>query len=705
MFSPLARRLVFPALLGLLGAAAGPVVAQAGPAKAGVHASAPSSSVLSQDEFSLIGCGSATDCLAAGTNTNVASSLDAASWNGSAWQVQDPVEPAGAQAATSEFLGESCPAVQRCVVVGEYQNQTSNMLTLAELWTGTAWQQLDTRYPSSDDHLGGVSCPAAQECVAVGGDRGFGGSRLPLAELWRGGAWTTMTTPTLTNPDYGTMFNAVSCASASWCMAVGDYNDTQSTVTLAETWNGSQWTQVAAPGGGLTAVSCTSPSACLATSGSTVQQWNGTAWSVITPPPGSPSLASVSCRSATDCLLTGNAGGGPYAAVWNGSGFRQQPVPNPAGRAELLDAVCPAAASCEGVGSSGGGPGSTGSFSLAAGWNGTAWTVSRMGPYDSLAAVSCGSATRCLATGSYLTPGDDQVALAEQEQSGGTWQPVSPAPPSPGVSELYQVSCLSAANCMATSGSLGDHWNGTSWHQTQIPGGSGGLSCAGTGCVTVGGLSAAAWNGTSWRKLPAAIKPKGSTGPYLGPVSCVSATWCMAVGQYYTDPHESYGIDQAEVWNGTAWTLLDPPSGGANSTLTSVSCTSETNCVALGIANNNTDVYQSFAAAWNGSGWKLTQISGQNRILLSVDCTAASQCQAVGYLTTVAAYPASQPIGESWNGSTWSAAAISLPNGSLNSLSCTGARACVAVGSTNAGQTRAASWNGSRWAAQPTTNP
>src|SRR5579863_4925336 len=99
----------------------------------------------------------------------------------------------------------------------------------------------------------------------------------------------------------GNDLDAVSCVAVNACMAVGHrLNSTGSAVTLAETWNGTQWSLVPSPnkgrgGNDLVAVSCAAADACEAVGftqggpgGTLAESWNGARWSVVpAPSPGS----------------------------------------------------------------------------------------------------------------------------------------------------------------------------------------------------------------------------------------------------------------------------------------------------------------------------------------------------------------------------------------------------------------------------------
>jgi hypothetical protein len=148
-----------------------------------------------------------------------------------------------------------------------------------------------------------------------------------LAERWDGSTWTIQTTPTPFGYESGCL-NGVSCTSATACTAVGsDFNDhgdsTYDTETLAERWNGSNWTvqPSADPSGAtnssLSSVSCTAAvcSAVGSSNGATLaESWDGNTWTLqATPnPSGGGNLSGVSCTSAAACMATGYdvSGGG-----------------------------------------------------------------------------------------------------------------------------------------------------------------------------------------------------------------------------------------------------------------------------------------------------------------------------------------------------------------------------------------------------------
>jgi hypothetical protein len=353
--------------------------------------------------------------------------------------------------------------------------------------------------------------------------------------------------------------SGVSCTSPTACTAVGNTgSDAAEATPLAERWNGRTWTiqptpsPPAATTGALLAVSCTSPTACIAvgsTSGHSTtgaplaERWNGRTW-IIQPTPSPPaaksgSLSGVSCTSETACTAVGafglrNGSGMALAERWNGRSWAIQPTPGlPAPTSGLLSV-------------------------------------------SYFQAVSCTSATACTAVGQSGTTGLGRrpvtapyLPLAER-WNGTSWaiQPV-PAPVTASATSFSGVQCTSATACTAVGGAalsngsamvLTEYWNGTQWAILPGPVSSSSLdafasvSCPSrTTCTAVGrlytaaiGLAAGQWNGTQWAITTALPDAGGTPGSTLSGVSCTSPAACIAVGQ-------SDGVPLAESWNGTQW--------------------------------------------------------------------------------------------------------------------------------------------------------
>jgi hypothetical protein len=238
--------------------------------------------------------------------------------------------------------------------------------TVAEEWNGTSWKVLSTPdVGSGDNFLNGVDCPDAGWCVAVGNL----GLSATLIETWDGTGWSVASSPTPTGD--GGYLGGVSCTSATSCMAVGSSDATGNVAnTLAESWDGTNWTIVTTPDGGSTGnalfgVSCTSTTSstgCVA-AGSyettdtdmLTEIWDGTNWTLGPGFGNEVSFDGVSCTSATNCMAVGSyESSSTMYLIWNGATWHQNAAsPDPLDKSNVFSAVsCPGATSCVAVGSS-----------------------------------------------------------------------------------------------------------------------------------------------------------------------------------------------------------------------------------------------------------------------------------------------------------------------------------------------------------------
>jgi hypothetical protein len=213
------------------------------------------------------------------------------------------------------------------------------------------------------------------------------------------------------------------------------------------------------------------------------------------------------------------------------------------------------------------------------------------------------------------------------------------------------------------------------------------------GLLTVG-VSATA-SASTWA-IQAMPGPSGPPNAAVTGVSCVAATFCMAIGS------SDFGFDHsqtalrgpiatfAERWDGSAWTVLPTPVAGANPTLVSVSCASPAFCVAVGSTHTAGRQYvqgylsrlssRAVLEVWDGTVWKvqpspLGSVGGA--ALTGVSCVSSRFCMAVGSTSLqVAAVVV-------WNGRAWRR--VALPRvrwgPTLNAVSCVAGDACTAVGS------------------------
>lgn len=309
---------------------------------------------------------------------------------------------------------------------------------------------------------------------------------------------------------------AVSCTSPSFCMAAGSWTSRNLAVAARGlVWDGRTWRPVAMPaafGAGVASVSCVTARFCVAV-GNAAAQWNGRSWRLLPPLRYGLGLASVSCVSVSFCMAVGTQGYHSQtivlsrALVWNGVTWRRTHPPGTGGSAALTGVSCSGAARC-----------------LAIGWQG-----------------SCNQPPQPL----------DQHCYVSLRWDGSTWTKLRSSPAAPLVTNL---ACWAAAGCVAA----GD---------CNLPG-----NCRGT--------TTAAWNGLAWQQHRAPAP--GRHGSFLDGVACWRRSECFAVGGEVNDaralPSASAKPDRSrtgdphparvaaavltliEQWNGTSWHALRTPS-------------------------------------------------------------------------------------------------------------------------------------------------
>ncbi len=525
--------------------------------------------------------------------------------------------------------------------------------------------------------------------------------------------WAQQTVPApsgLTYPLWG-YFDAVSCPAVTDCVAAGSQTlEDGQTTEAAETWNGTSWSvqSIADPTDrNITSVSCASATACILVGDTTSNQsfaesWNGSAWSLLaTPTPSSgnakvsSSLTSVSCVAADACVAVGSSGGAPYAEVWNGATWTPELPPQPApSNGGALNAVsCTSATACTAVGNYT----YTTNTPLVDEWNGSTWSVvtvplpaaawssSPSSNFAALNGVSCASSSACVAVGLYSTDATGVAMPYSEVWNGTTWSPQMMASPPPGLSlDTGDGASVSCTSPTACAALFG-------------PSAGDGPPGSGTG---PGGL-VEEWNGASWSTQSTVSLPEL---PYVLGLSCASTVSCMLVGStgsaYPADnPSNAIVYPLAEIRQSSGWSLAPAPlTAPDSSSLDAVSCTSLTACMAVGSPSPNGGVV---VERWNGRDWQLQSApSPAGAAVEAVSCASATACMLVGFQE-------SGMLTERWNGRTWSLDTIGSPDsgGGLNAVSCTSANACIAVGGGDGGAALAERWNGRDWSSESVPLP
>jgi len=394
--------------------------------------------------------------------------------------------------------------------------------------------------------LAAVQCPSTQLCVAVGSYTtavGRGAPSFPLADVYDGSQWNLATLPLPADYLSGGTLITLACPSVTLCQAVGSYRTTGAgnpTLPLIETFTGASWSLAALP-----------------------------------LPPGFSSnafLDGVSCVSQTSCQVVGyfSDGGGlvfPLIENFDGAAWSAVVSPLPADYqtgARLDGVACVSTGMCEAVGSYFTTGGVTRTLTLHSA-DGISWAVAvTPDPPDlldsgNLGDVACGSPTSCQAVGGYQGVDNLQHSLIESFD-GSTWSLVT-VPPPPDYTDLealLAISCLSDTFCEAV----------------------GIYQSAGPITHTLTAL----FDGSTWSFAPPA-DPVGLVGfGALTAVTCVSTTWCVAVGSYDTDATTSRALLQ--IYDGSTWsfaTLTDPADLGSQAQFNGVACATPAMCQAVGV--------------------------------------------------------------------------------------------------------------------------
>jgi uncharacterized Fe-S cluster protein YjdI len=298
-------------------------------------------------------------------------------------------------------------------------------------YNGATWTSYGTPITSPEADLNFIYWPdlacSGETCVeTVSGPNSF-------ADSFTGGTWG----PAKSLDGSGEL-DVVSCAPSagasggSFCAAVGASLD-----ALTET-DGS-WSGAVPLAGALdpSTVSCTSAQFCLAADPNALfWQYSGSAWASVAAPSGlADGTMAVSCASATLCGLADSEGG---LTTYNGSAWTA--LADTTGNWSTIS--CPATSFCAA------GDFNNGDVAL---FDGASWSAPTVLDSTGIEALSCASATFCIATSENADV---------YEFNGSTWTPMTTNTDA----SFTSVSCPSSTFCAAVdyTGSVYT-WNGAQW--------------------------------------------------------------------------------------------------------------------------------------------------------------------------------------------------------------------------------------------------
>ncbi|MBV9008400.1 MAG: dockerin type I repeat-containing protein, partial [Verrucomicrobia bacterium] len=222
-----------------------------------------------------ITCRASTDCWAVGTAYNQPAPFIAAGtivvehYDGSSWSL---VSTPTTTAAGGVLYNVACVSGNDCWAAGStftglvYQ-------TLIEHYDGTAWSITSSPNSSNEENfLYGITCTGVSDCWAVGYDYTQDAQLYrTLIEHYDGSSWSIVTSPN--GSSQSNYFQAVTCAGAGDCWAVGYYTDDADAniFTLTEYYDGTSWQVVNTPNprskgdtNDLQAITCLSSGNCWA---------------------------------------------------------------------------------------------------------------------------------------------------------------------------------------------------------------------------------------------------------------------------------------------------------------------------------------------------------------------------------------------------------------------------------------------------------
>ena len=390
------------------------------------------------------------------------------------WNDAESVSFAGGVAATSNQWSDvwsvSCPTAGNCTAVGEFTNTAGGYEGFTARSTNGTWQQAQTINFGSGVAAAGanaasatksVSCASVSFCAAVGSVRTTSASGIEaFAITYSNGSWSTATLANFGSlaqqaSQYAT-FTSVSCPASGSCVAVGQFTDSNSKVrAFTMTMTNGSW-----------------GSATPASFGAGVN---------VPRTMGYTGFMSVSCASAGNCVA-----GGSYDTAFstkeaftmtmsNGSWGQAAPVEFPAGlqsssrESDVLTVSCASVGYCI---ASGGVTASAGNYTgfTVVSTNGVWGTAQAIqfssslqpaGGYSYVYSSTCSSVGNCVAAGEFENLPYGQSEAFVMTMTNGVWGSPTPVAFAAGVQKtnrqgyLQAVVCPSDGNCTA----VGQFWD------------------------------------------------------------------------------------------------------------------------------------------------------------------------------------------------------------------------------------------------------
>jgi photosystem II stability/assembly factor-like uncharacterized protein len=550
-----------------------------------------------------LSCASSTSCVAVGAGFSTKrlyffrSTDGGADWSSTSVDLASTLGVAGAASV-------SCATATDCLVFASQSDVSDLTWPQPKSWPplefvtkdgGATWAQSSPLASLHQPYVTGLSCPTNMTCEAVGtavvASRGYSWD----GRTTNGGAsWSIVHLPKDVDDP-----TALSCGSSTFCVALagqGVGNKEARTVNGGRSWATSSIPlRIALP----EAIDCLASGTCyvggywVPTSTSTegllvVSHDFGATWVRRSMPPSSGDLVGISCAASASCLLFGDAVG----EIDESAGVPQVLILDAAGvhlvRASIdswfdpRGLVCTSTVRCLSVGGAASAYGEVATVKETS-TAGRTWSTSySLHQVSGLRAITCMTASRCVAIGWVQARTVNGIVL-ETADAGRSWRVVDRVVGRENT--LTDVACPTRTTCLAvgsTDAALRSTDGGAHWSRVVLPQLTGSetvLACStssvcvanGTDLVSRGNVAYVTTNaGATWSPSPFA--PSFATG-----LTCPTVLRCITLSRSYDDARIVLSSDGGLTWS-------PAPVVPRMRALRSVSCLGPTWCIAVGAA-------------------------------------------------------------------------------------------------------------------------